>query len=137
MCILYLVSVEEGFILSVHFYTDLSSTLVSHKMIPQLVEILLYILLLPSLSLPLRILADLLTLEASLLTSPHSTAVHARQVLSKPNTEEWTSLAAVDNIKPNIATLIKTLASDDPALAEITGEVNNSKSKITSFSGLN
>ena len=112
---LYLVSVEEGCILPVQFYTDLSSLLVSHKMIPQLVEILLYISLLPSLSLPLRILADLLTLEASLLTSPHSTAVLAGQVLSRLNTEEWTTLAAMDNIKPGIATLIKTLASDDPA----------------------
>ena len=112
---LYLVSVEEGCILPVQFYTDLSSLLVSHKMIPQLVEILLYISLLPSLSLPLRILADLLTLEASLLTSPHSTAVLAGQVLSKLTSEEWTTLASLDNIKPGIATLTKTLTSDDPA----------------------
>ena len=39
---LYLVSVVEGCILPVQSYTDLSFLLVSHKMIPQLVEILLY-----------------------------------------------------------------------------------------------
>ena len=112
---LYLVSVEDACILPVQFYTDLSSLLLSHKMIPQLVEILLYISLLPNLSLPLRILADLLTLEASLLTSPHSTAVLAGQVLSKLTSEEWTTLASLDNIKPGIETLTGTLASDDPS----------------------
>ena len=50
---LYLVSVEEGCILPVQFYSDLSSLLASHNMIPQLVEILLYTSLLPSLSLDL------------------------------------------------------------------------------------
>ena len=112
---LYLVSVQECCILPVQFYTDLSSLLLTHKMIPQLVEILLYASLLPTLSLPLRILADLLTLEAGHLTSPHSTAVLAGQVLAKLTSEEWMTLATMDNIKPGIATLVKTLASDDPA----------------------
>ena len=112
---LYLVSVEEGCILPVQFYSDLSSLLASHNMIPQLVEILLYTSLLPSLSLPLRILADLLTLEAELMASPHSTVVLAGQVLSRLTSEEWRTLAAMANIKPGVATLIKTLASDDPA----------------------
>ena len=112
---LYLVSVEEGCILPVQFYSDPSSLLASHNMIPQLVEILLYTSLLPSLSLPLRILADLLTLEAELMASPHSTVVLAGQVLSRLTSEEWRTLAAMANIKPGVATLIKTLASDDPA----------------------
>ena len=50
---LYLVSVEKGCILPVQFYTDLSFLLVyHHRMIPQQVETLFYMSLLPSLSLP-------------------------------------------------------------------------------------
>ena len=56
---LYLVLVEEGCILPVQFY---------NRMIPQQVEILLYISLLPKLSLPLRILADLAMVKPAIAT---------------------------------------------------------------------
>ena len=56
---LYLVLVEEGCILPVQFY---------NRMIPQQVEILLYISLLPKPSLPLRILADLAMVKPAIAT---------------------------------------------------------------------
>ena len=78
---LYQSSVSHGIVLPGQFYTDLTTMLSSHDMIPQLVETLLYTSLLPCLKPPLRSLADVLKCPSSSLTNPHSNAVFTAQVL--------------------------------------------------------
>ena len=80
---LYLPSVSQGVILPSQFYTHLTGLLSSHKMIAELVEVLLYTSIMPSLKPPLRSLADVLTSPSHLLLSPHSTAVFTGQALSR------------------------------------------------------
>ena len=112
---LYLTSVSKGVILPSEFYIDLTELLSTHNMTSQLVEVLLYTSLMPSLKPPVRGVADVLTSPPSSLTSPHSTAVFTGQVLSRLSSQDWISLHQMADILPGLSTLVTCLLQDDPA----------------------
>eukprot|EP00092_Neocalanus_flemingeri_P037010 GFUD01040293.1.p1 GENE.GFUD01040293.1~~GFUD01040293.1.p1 ORF type:complete len:1163 (+),score=378.45 GFUD01040293.1:55-3489(+) len=112
---LYLNSLSNGVVLPAQFYTDLCNLLASHKMIPQLVEVLLYTAIVPSLTPPLAPLAEVLTSPPEVLTDPHATAIFTAQTLSRLCMSDWVSLSKLGDIKPGVALLAVTLKNDDPS----------------------
>jgi len=111
---LYLASVNQGVQLPAKFYSELCNMLPTQNMIPELVEVLLYVSMIPSLKVPLRGLADVLMCSEKTLTSPHSNAVFTGQILSRLKTPEWVSLYGMVDIKPGLEILVKCLSRDDP-----------------------
>ena len=80
---LYLASVEAGLVLPMEFYNCLTTMLSGHKMVTELVEVVWYTSLLPTLSPSLYSMADVLnpsTCPPETLLSPHSNAVLTAQV---------------------------------------------------------
>merc|ERR1719452_63893 len=76
---LYLSSLSNGVVLTPKFYTDFCNLLVTHKLISQLVEVLLYTALIPSLTPPLIPLYEVLASPPSVFTDSHSTAILTAQ----------------------------------------------------------
>ena len=75
-------NLNQGVQLPAKFYSELCNMLPTQNMIPELVEVLLYVSLIPSLKVPLRGLADVLMCSEKTLTSPHSNAVFTGQVIN-------------------------------------------------------
>ena len=72
----------QGVQLPAKFYSELCNMLPTQNMISELVEVLLYVSLIPCLKVPLRGLADVLMCSEKTLTSPHSNAVFTGQVMN-------------------------------------------------------
>jgi len=111
---LYLDSLSRGVVLPSDFYNDICTLLANQKMIGQLVTVLLYMALVPSLSPSLVHLAEVLTGPSANLTTPHSTALSTAQILSRLNMTEWFALSKLGEIKPGIELLVKVLKDDNP-----------------------
>ena len=58
-------------------------------MISELIEVLLYVSLIPCLKVPLRSLADVLMCSEETLTTPHSNAVFTAQVMNRSCNEDF------------------------------------------------
>lgn len=84
-------------------------------MTAQLVTVLLYMALVPSLSPSLVHLAEVLSGPPSVLTVPHSTALSIGQTLSRLSNTEWLTLSKLGEIKPGIELLVEVLQNDSPA----------------------
>merc|ERR1719153_667287 len=111
---LYLDSLAHGVVLPSQFYSDVCTLLAHHKMMGQLVTVLLYMALVPSLSPSLVHLAEVLLSPPSVLTNPHSTALSTAQTLSRLCITEWVMLAKMGKIQPGIELIVQVLKNDNP-----------------------
>ena len=111
---LYLDSLSHGVVLPSQFFSDVCTLLAHQKMIGQLVTVLLYMALIPSLSPSLVHLAEVLSSPSSVLTTPHSTALSTAQTLSRLCITEWVTLSKMGKIQPGIELLVNLLKDENP-----------------------